>query len=103
MIRMAIEQNYCAYSALEHDPLLDKFRATPEFADLLKAALVRQESVVPQADQGQQCQTGPAEGLAAPFLATCGAGSATRCRAQMLNYSPRSFVMRPCWRRQVED
>ena len=33
MIRIAIEQNYCAYSALENDPLLSKLRATSEFAE----------------------------------------------------------------------
>ena len=38
MLRLAIEQNYCAYSALENDPLLNKLRATQEFADLLKVA-----------------------------------------------------------------
>jgi serine/threonine protein kinase len=48
MIRMAIEQNYCAYSALENDPLLDKLRATPEFADLLKAARFCQEPLLAQ-------------------------------------------------------
>jgi TolB-like protein len=48
MIRMAIEQNYCAYSALENDPLLDRLRATPEFADLLKAARFCQEPVLAQ-------------------------------------------------------
>jgi hypothetical protein len=46
MIRMAIEQNYCAYSALENDPLLDRLRATPEFADLLRAARFCQEPVL---------------------------------------------------------
>ena len=48
MIRMAIEQNYCAYSALENDPLLDKLRATPEFAELLKAARFCQEPLLAQ-------------------------------------------------------
>jgi serine/threonine protein kinase len=48
MIRMAIEQNYCAYSALENDPLLDRLRATPEFADLLKAARFCQEPLLAQ-------------------------------------------------------
>jgi serine/threonine protein kinase/tetratricopeptide (TPR) repeat protein len=48
MIRMAIEQNYCAYSALENDPLLDKVRATPEFAELLKAARFCQEPLLAQ-------------------------------------------------------
>ena len=46
MIRMAIEQNYCAYSDLENDPLLEKLRATPEFADLLKAARFCQEPLL---------------------------------------------------------
>ncbi|MGC2194154.1 MAG: protein kinase [Terriglobales bacterium] len=48
MLRIAIEQNYCAYSALENDPLLDKLRATPEFADLLKAARFCQEPLLAQ-------------------------------------------------------
>jgi len=48
MIRIAIEQNYCAYSALENDPLLDKLRAAPEFADLLKAARFCQEPLLAQ-------------------------------------------------------
>jgi serine/threonine protein kinase/tetratricopeptide (TPR) repeat protein len=48
MIGMAIEQNYCAYSALENDPLLDKLRATPEFANLLKAARFCQEPLLAQ-------------------------------------------------------
>jgi hypothetical protein len=48
MIRMAIEQNYCAYSALENDPLLEKLRGTSDFADLLKAARFCQEPVLAQ-------------------------------------------------------
>jgi serine/threonine protein kinase/tetratricopeptide (TPR) repeat protein len=46
MIRMAIEQNYCSYSDLENDPLLDKLRATQEFAGLLKAARFCQEPLL---------------------------------------------------------
>jgi serine/threonine protein kinase len=46
MIRMAIEHNYCAYSALEKDPLLDKLRDMPEFKDLLKAARFCQEPLL---------------------------------------------------------
>jgi eukaryotic-like serine/threonine-protein kinase len=46
LIRMAIEQNYCAYSPLENDPLLDKLRAAPEFAELLKAARFCQEPLL---------------------------------------------------------
>ena len=53
LIRIAIEQNYCALSALEHDPLLSKLRSTPEFADLLKAARSCQQPVLAQAGQAQ--------------------------------------------------
>jgi serine/threonine protein kinase/tetratricopeptide (TPR) repeat protein len=48
MLRIAIEQNYCAYSALENDPLLDRLRSTPEFADLLRAARFCQEPLLAQ-------------------------------------------------------
>jgi len=53
MIRMAIEQNYCAYSMLENDPLLNKIRATPEFGELLKAARFCQQPLLAQTRQGQ--------------------------------------------------
>jgi eukaryotic-like serine/threonine-protein kinase len=46
LLRMAIEQNYCAYSALENDPALDKIRSAPEFAELLKAARFCQEPLL---------------------------------------------------------
>ena len=46
LLRMAIVQNYCAYSALENDPALDKVRATPEFGQLLKAARSCQEPLL---------------------------------------------------------
>jgi TolB-like protein/Tfp pilus assembly protein PilF len=49
MLRMAIEQNYCAYSALENDPLLERLRSTPEFAELLRAARFCQEPLLAQA------------------------------------------------------
>jgi hypothetical protein len=48
LIRVAIEQNFCAYSALENDPLLDKLRATPNFAELLMSARRCQEPVLAQ-------------------------------------------------------
>jgi adenylate cyclase len=38
LLKSAIEQNYCAYSALQRDPLLEKLRGTPEFKQLLAAA-----------------------------------------------------------------
>ena len=48
MLRMAIGQNYCSYSALEKDPLLEKLRTTAEFTDLLKAARLCQEPLLTQ-------------------------------------------------------
>jgi serine/threonine protein kinase/tetratricopeptide (TPR) repeat protein len=38
MIASAIQRNYCAYSALELDPLLASLRGTPEFRHLREAA-----------------------------------------------------------------
>jgi hypothetical protein len=38
LLRRAIEQNYCAYTALQSDPMLVKLRGTPEFSELLAAA-----------------------------------------------------------------
>jgi tetratricopeptide (TPR) repeat protein len=51
LFRIAIKNNYCALSALQHDPLLDKLRAAPQFADLLKAARSCQKPVLEQANQ----------------------------------------------------
>jgi eukaryotic-like serine/threonine-protein kinase len=52
-LRSAIEQNYCALSALEQDPLLSKLRATADFADLLKAARLCQQPVLAETGQAQ--------------------------------------------------
>jgi len=52
MIRLAIEQKYCAYAALENDPLLEKLRSAPEFTWLLAAARVCQEPLLAQPGQG---------------------------------------------------
>ncbi len=38
LLKSAFEHNYCAYTALQTDPLLVKFRGTPEFGGLLSAA-----------------------------------------------------------------
>jgi len=38
MLQAAIEQNYCAYSNLQNDPMLRKLRQVPEFAKLLESA-----------------------------------------------------------------
>jgi hypothetical protein len=38
MIGRAINLNYCAYSALQSDPLLVKLRGIPKFSELVSAA-----------------------------------------------------------------
>jgi len=45
LLKMAIEQNYCAYEALLNDPLLDRVRGTPEFDQLLEPAKYCQRQV----------------------------------------------------------
>jgi DNA-binding winged helix-turn-helix (wHTH) protein/TolB-like protein len=44
----AIQANYCAYAALQADPLLAKLRASPEFSQLLSAAKECQRRFLPQ-------------------------------------------------------
>ena len=46
LLTAAIEQNYCAYEALQSDPLLVKLRGTPEFSKLLSAAKECQTKVL---------------------------------------------------------
>ena len=38
LVKSAIEGRYCAYSALQTDPLMASLRSAPEFAQLLSAA-----------------------------------------------------------------
>jgi len=45
MIRAAVQQNYCAYSALLADPLLAKLRSSAEFDKILTSAHECQQSV----------------------------------------------------------
>jgi serine/threonine protein kinase/tetratricopeptide (TPR) repeat protein len=45
LIRAAVQQNYCAYSALLADPLLAKLRSSAEFDKILTAAHECQQSV----------------------------------------------------------
>jgi eukaryotic-like serine/threonine-protein kinase len=47
VLRTAIEENYCAVSALEKDPLLDKLRPLPAFSQLLTAAKECQKRFLP--------------------------------------------------------
>jgi serine/threonine protein kinase len=51
LLRSAIEHNYCAYTALQTDPLLVKLRGTPEFSELLSAAKACQNRFLAQRDQ----------------------------------------------------
>jgi TolB-like protein/predicted Ser/Thr protein kinase len=50
LLRNAIEHNYCAYTALQTDPLLVKLRGTPEFGQLLSAAKQCQNRFLAQRD-----------------------------------------------------
>jgi len=51
LLKSAIEHNYCAYTALQTDPLLVKLRETPEFSELLVAAKGCQNRFLAQRDQ----------------------------------------------------
>jgi tetratricopeptide (TPR) repeat protein len=42
-LRRAIERNYCAYPALDTDPLLENIRNTPEFQVMRQTAVTRYE------------------------------------------------------------
>ena len=51
LLSSAIEHNYCAYAALQSDPLLVKFRGTPEFSKLLAAGKECQSRFLAERDQ----------------------------------------------------
>jgi serine/threonine protein kinase len=51
LIKSAVEHNYCAYGALQADPLLAKLRGTPEFSGLLAEAKQCQNELLAQRDQ----------------------------------------------------
>jgi hypothetical protein len=51
LLTSAIENNYCAYTALQTDPLLVKLHGTPEFSKLLSAAKECQNRFLSQRDQ----------------------------------------------------
>jgi serine/threonine protein kinase len=54
LMKSAIEQNYCAYTALQTDPLLAKLRGTPEFSELLSEAKECQNKFMALRDQHPQ-------------------------------------------------
>jgi len=51
LLRSAVEHNYCAYAALQSDPLLGKLRGTSEFSGLLSAAKDCQSRFLAHRDQ----------------------------------------------------
>jgi eukaryotic-like serine/threonine-protein kinase len=50
LLRSAIAQNYCAYAALQSDPLLARLRGTPEFDQLLSDAKECQKKFLAERD-----------------------------------------------------
>ena len=52
VLKSAVEQNFCAYSALQSSPMLAKLRATPEFSSLLSAAKVCQQNFLAKRGHG---------------------------------------------------
>jgi hypothetical protein len=54
LLKRAIEQNYCSYSALRSDPLLAKLRGTPEFNQLLSAGRQCQERFLAEQKNSSQ-------------------------------------------------
>jgi tetratricopeptide (TPR) repeat protein len=51
MLKSAIEGKYCAYTALQKDPLLASLRGTPEFAQLLSTAKQCQDNFLAERAQ----------------------------------------------------
>ena len=54
LLRSAIHQNYCAYMALQSDPLLVKLRGTAEYSELLSEAKECQNRFLAQRDGSPQ-------------------------------------------------
>ena len=54
LLRSAIGQNYCAYTALISDPMLVKLRGTSEFSELLTAAKACQNRFLAERSRNEQ-------------------------------------------------
>jgi TolB-like protein/tetratricopeptide (TPR) repeat protein len=54
LLKSGVEGNYCAYTALQTDPLLAKLRGTPEFNEILAAAKKCQSDFLAQRSQAPQ-------------------------------------------------
>ena len=52
MLKLAVDQNYCAYSNLLSDPLLAKLRADPQFDTVLTAAHECQQAISAESSAG---------------------------------------------------
>ena len=52
LLKSAIEGRYCAYTALQTDPLLASVRSTPDFGPLLSAAKACQDNFLSERAQG---------------------------------------------------
>jgi eukaryotic-like serine/threonine-protein kinase len=52
LLKSVIEGNYCAYTALQRDPILASVRSAPEFGQLLSAAKQCQDKFLADAEQG---------------------------------------------------
>lgn len=52
VLKSAVEQNCCAYTALQSSPLLAKLRTTPEFSSLLSAAKQCRDNFLAERTQG---------------------------------------------------
>jgi hypothetical protein len=53
-LKHAVEKNYCAYTALQTDPLLAKLRGTLEFSELLSSAKQCQNKFLAERSQNPQ-------------------------------------------------
>jgi serine/threonine protein kinase/Tfp pilus assembly protein PilF len=53
LLKSAIANNYCAFTALQRDPLLVKVRSTPEFGPLLSAAKECQQKFLAERDRSR--------------------------------------------------
>jgi hypothetical protein len=51
LLKTAVEGHYCAYTALQKDPLMATLRSAPEFSQLLATAKQCQDTFVSQRAQ----------------------------------------------------
>jgi len=59
LLRSAVGQNYCAYTALQSDPMLVKLRGSPEFNELLSSAKECQNRFLAQREQSPAGSNSP--------------------------------------------